>query len=59
MDVSMHIQDYKNRDYDIYSYFCICPQCYHENEVFIDEIGKINLCSKCGEEIPLSTCRVY
>jgi ribosomal protein S27E len=41
------------------SFFCKCPQCDEEIEIFSDEFDREHKCKKCGVIIEFDTCSPY
>ena len=33
------------------SFYCNCPNCGEEKEIFSDEFDREHICKKCGEKI--------
>jgi uncharacterized protein (DUF983 family) len=41
------------------SFYCRCPNCSREYEVFSDEFNRKHTCRGCGKEIDFTRCELY
>ena len=40
------------------SFTCDCPKCGETKEIFSDEFDRAHTCSKCGEAIDFTQCKL-
>lgn len=41
------------------SFYCRCPNCGKEHEIFSDELNRKHTCKSCGREIDFTKCQLY
>jgi uncharacterized protein (DUF983 family) len=41
------------------SFYCRCPNCGKEHEIFSDELSRKHTCKSCGRDIDFSKCELY
>ncbi len=40
------------------SFYCNCPECGTEREIFSDEFDKQHFCKSCGKQIDFTKCEL-
>lgn len=48
-------EDFKN----LTSFYCKCPHCAREVEIFSDEFDRKHICRGCHQEINFTQCELY
>jgi len=43
---------------DLKSFFCSCPECGEEKEIFSDEFDRPHTCRNCNSQIDFNQCKL-
>lgn len=58
MTTPQHCPGFENFK-NLTSFYCKCPNCSQEVEIFSDEFDKQHLCKGCHHEIDFTRCNLY
>jgi hypothetical protein len=58
MTTPQHCPGFENFK-NLTSFFCKCPRCGRELEIFSDEVDREHFCKACNQKIDFTMCELY